>query len=146
MRKISSFFVLFLALTLCTGCEKKFENAWRDNNLSIPSDSYNKLSRRHLEYWDAMSHKDFKKTYTFELPYVRYIKDFEWYDRFNSPNQSGFVIVQYAIEKIDAHRVRVKARKEYEGKVYFFNDIWILVNNTWYHKTKTSRLPPMDDE
>lgn len=135
-------FLLFIALaSIFTACEPKYRFASIDQNVTLTNKHEKELSRRHLAYWDSMSQKNFLESYTFELPYQRYIQGQEWYGRFFEGNNKEYEIVLKDLEWIDDNRVLVHTEYIRQKNRHIFKDRWFYVNGTWYHMFDTSKLP-----
>lgn len=138
MKTVVSFLVLLL---LFTGCNKKRTYAYKDNNLSLNSDKELLLSKRHLDYWEALSKKDLKSAYMYEMPYQRFIRSFEWYSDFLQGNKKGYHIIQKEITFKEENIANIKTIYKEKKNRHLFNDTWYYVGNQWFHKMKVSKLP-----
>lgn len=98
------------------------------------------LKNRFVNYWNYRAHKEFYKTYKFELPYLKYIHPKEEYeDFFNDAPRIKKVMVKHLECKDNICYVGMvlKIGREY----VYYKDKWIKVDNIWYHRFKDSALP-----
>ena len=146
MVKIASFFIFFTYIIFIFGCEPKYEFASKDVNLTLKSDLEKDLSRRHLDYWEAFSKKQFDDTFKFELAYQQFIKGKAWYKEFFAGNNSNYKIILKNIEIKDNDTAVVATKYIRKKSSHIFYDKWYYVNGTWYHWFKTSKLPKPDDK
>lgn len=137
---------LVLSIILFSACERKYQFVSRDSNLTLNTDIEKKLSQRHLDYWEAYSQKKFDESFTFELPYLNFIKGKEWYDAFFSSNNQNYKIVQKGIKLTDKDSAIVTTKYIRKKNTYTFQDRWYRVNGTWYHWYRRSKLPKPDDK
>jgi hypothetical protein len=133
--------LISLVLSLILGCEKKYDYALKDINLTLKGKLQEQLSTRHLDYWEYRSKKEFKKSYMYEIPYQRYLKPLKWYKAFLDDNREHYTMTQKLITINDNVRAQVTTTFQYEDHSYTFKDPWFLVNKTWYHKFRSSNLP-----
>lgn len=134
-------FLLIVSIIFLIGCEKSRKYALIDANITFSSKSIENLSKRHLDYWEAMSKRDFNTTFSYELPYLQFIKSKKWYANFNQSNNYHYSIIQKNIILKTPHIASIKTFYELNDNTYTFEDHWYLVNDSWYHKFKTSKLP-----
>ena len=126
---------------LVSGCTTHYHYALKDDNLSLQTPSLQALSKRHLQYWELRSTKDFKSSYGFELPYQRYIHSLDWYLTFNSPNNAGFQTTQKEITiSEEGTKAVIETIASFNGKISYLNDTWFLVDGTWYHQFNDNLL------
>lgn len=139
-KSILLFATIALLLSGCAVSNYKFAST--DQNLSIESESLKELSKRHLEFWEFYSAKDFDSSYSYELPYLRFLKPLEWYKNFNAPNRKNYKIKQLSIKEIDEGRaVVIHQYSDKEGNTHEIEDRWVLVGGRWYHYFEFSKLP-----
>ena len=143
------FFDLILRMALTgilvgamTGCEKKYRYVKVDQNATKALKAYPELSERFKSYWEAMSEKNYKETFSYELPYMNFIHDKTWYLDFKEGSRKHFKVTLLEIVPVGEKSVVVKARFKVKKSVYTVSDKWYKVNGTWYHQYYDSILPP----
>jgi hypothetical protein len=134
-------FALTALLFFLSGCEPKHTYAFKDANLTLKNEKEELLSKTHLAYWEAMSKKEFEKTYMYEMPYQRFIKPLWWYKEFNAGNNKHYQVIQKEIMYDDNHTAKVITSYIKEKTKSIFKDTWYYIDGIWYHKMKTSKLP-----
>jgi len=137
-------FPLFLILFAgCVSNQQTFAFAKKSPDINITDSKTEKLSRAHLYYWDRFSKKKFKETYAMELPYQRFLKNYEWYKKFNYTNDQNYTIEQLNIRMLDKNSAIVKSKYISKDRqaTFLFDDRWYFVNGNWYHLMKTSKIP-----
>lgn len=115
-----------------------------DSSLVLKEDKLKHLSKRHQEFWEYFSSKDFEKSYTYELPHLQFLKSLDWYQEFNAPNLKGYKITQLSIEEVEKDKAIVKYRYEKTGhQSLIIDDRWVFVDGEWYHYFEFSKLPSL---
>lgn len=122
------------------GCEKKYRYATLDTNLSATPAS-EELLERVREYWEYRSLFDYGHARSFELPYLNFIKDENWYLQFHAHDRKKYRIVLKQV-RMHGDEAKVRIHIYLPHTDYGFNDSWYLVNGTWYHYYHPSILPP----
>ncbi len=139
--------VLMTALFILTvfGCSKTYKYVQVNQEFSKKA-QYRDLLTQASRYWDALSIKDFDESYEYELPYLNFKHNLEWYKKFHSNNKEKYFINIKSIKSIDLSGV-VYIELEYNknGKTFTFLDKWIDVNGRWYHKYSDSLVPDIDE-
>ncbi len=137
---VAIFFVLILA-----GCSKTYKYVQVDTNLSN-GEEHQELFARVRGYWDALSMKDFDETYSYELPYLNFKHNLEWYKQFHLNNKEKYFIKIKSIKSIDSDGIAyLKLEYDKNGKTFTFLDKWIDINGRWYHKYSDSLVPDIDE-
>ncbi len=132
-------FIFSLITLFFLGCEQKFEFTNIDTNISLDKKD-EKLSKRHLEYWEYRSKKDAPSSYMYEMPYQRFIRSLQWYKMFHEGGREHFTITQKHIS-IHNSKALIESQFKYKKSTYTFKDPWFFVNGQWYHQFETSKLP-----
>lgn len=134
------FFVfVFIFVLGCSQNYNKYVNV--DSNITIDSD----LKKRYLEYWLYKSEHNFEEAYKYELPYLNFVKNLEWYKEFNAESKKHFAtnLLKIDINKKDTDIVYI--RSNFKAKYLDSNvtEKWIKVNGTWFHYYSQSLLPEL---
>jgi hypothetical protein len=120
----------------------RYTYAIKDPSFIITEDEKASLSKRHLEFWEYYSKKEFEKSYALELPHLRFEKSLPWYKNFYADNKQGYTITQLSITLKNKYHAIVQSRlQDSEGTNYIFPDYWVLVEGKWYHYFEFSKLP-----
>ena len=147
IKKIIKIVIWLIFIYFFWGCSEKQKIVYVDTDMKIKGSLQSTLIKRYKEYWNCFSKKDLRCSYKIEMPYQRFIHDFEWYRLFNTPNQKNYTI---ELEHISSDGEKAEIRSKFaskEGNVTFiFFDVWYYVDGVWYHKMKTSRLPLYDKD
>ena len=133
MRKFVLPFLLILSLF---GTEITF-----DKNLNIESS----LKQKFQTYWELRGKKRFYKTYNMEIPYLNYLHNQDWYEDYfaNAPRIKKIVVKKIEC-KNEKCNISMIFYPQYNPNDYsFIKDIWVKVNNNWYHRYNDNPLPPM---
>jgi len=136
--------LVLLVGVLFSGCEEKLQFASTAKEFTPKTEKEKQLSKRALKYWELFSSKKFDETYSYELPFQRYENTLKWYHKFNKGNDEGYKLVQKEIVEIDENRAIVKTVFQGKKATFIMSDKWYLVNDTWYHKMNTSKLPTLE--
>ncbi|MCF6173807.1 MAG: hypothetical protein L3J44_08525, partial [Campylobacteraceae bacterium] len=67
------FAIIFISFSGCSSKESVFIKLKNRSD----TDMYKNFIARYKQYWNAFSHKDFKKSYYIELPHQRFIHSME---------------------------------------------------------------------
>lgn len=127
----------------CSDRVSKSKYVTVDENVSMETQSERALRNRFVEYWDARSLHDFDKTYTYEMPYQRFLKPFEVYSGELSVTFSEYNTVLKAIRFENEARDTATVFREYikDDVILHQKTAWYLVNGTWYRKYAFSLFP-----
>lgn len=141
----NTFFILSI-IVLGAGCSHSmnYQFATIDSSLVLKEDKLKHLSKRHQEFWEYFSSKNFDKSYTYELPHLQFLKSLDWYKEFNTPNIQGYKVIQLSIEEVEKDKAIVKYRYEKKGhQSLLIDDRWVFVDGEWYHYFEFSKLPSL---
>lgn len=98
------------------------------------------LKNRFVDYWNYRAHKEFDKTYNYEMPYLKYLHSKEEYeDYFEDAPRIKKIIVKNINCKNNICYISLLL-KIYHNYV-FFKDKWVKVDNIWYHRYNDMLLP-----
>lgn len=139
------FLILLPLLVFFSACStKNYKYTLIDNNISNVNE-YKELVTRSRNYWEAFSKNDFTTTYEYELPYLNFKHDLQWYKSFHNGSKNKFKIILLKIVKIDDDIVQLSLQYKKRDNKYIFTDKWISVNGEWYHKYSDSLIPDLED-
>ena len=143
MRGLLAGMWLMGAMALAQGFEDV--NLSQDLNLSTPK--HRALANRFLHYWHARQHNEINTTYSFELPYQRYVTPYHIYRRRLGGLYSGARTQLHSIS-FPHEDVAIIVRRVYRpnGSFYDRKDKWIFTNGQWYHKYYQTVFPPKGKE
>lgn len=138
--------VAVLSILLLSGCsdgpvESKYVSI--DQNISFDTKKAEHLRDRFIAYWDARSTHAFDKSYAYELPYIRFLKNAETYKSELSVTFNDFNIMMSHIDFDDAAQDRATVYRTYKkGEVELRQKTrWYYVNEEWYRKYDFSLFP-----
>jgi len=142
--KLIKISIAFLMILLIGGCGIKIphsKNVAYDQNLSSNKKA-KLLVKRFVEYWDARVRGDAKKSWEYELPYQKYLTDFQTYRKLLTGYEKSQIVLKRIIfqnnNKALIEREVFIGHKEKVNK----KDKWYYVKDNWYHKFYQSALPP----
>ncbi len=135
--------LLCLMMISCSDKQASSQYVSIDENLTLQSKKDRALANRFIEYWDARSTHQFDKSYKYELPYDRYLKDIKQYRAELAVTLENYHVKMDKIEYLDADkRVALVYRTYTREKVLLkIKSKWIFVNGTWYRKYDFSLFP-----
>ena len=121
------------------------------SNIILPtydniSNKERRLFKRFSEYWHYRLIKDFDRTYSYELPYQRYLIDKSTYkgllDGYGEDTKVQLLKITFLSPDVAIiQRKIITKANTLTGK-----DKWIYVNGEWYHKFFQNILPPKNKE
>lgn len=139
------YILILLSLLWLLGCEKNFEYASLDQNMSqVDEPNAEPLIESCLEYWNARSSLKNKTAYKYEMPYQQYLMNFSEYKTFREGSNLHYEIILKKINIIN-NKAELKLKYKSESSNYQFSDYWYNVNGTWYHKFKMKLLPSLSN-
>jgi hypothetical protein len=135
-------FIAFLVMLLVflSGCEKKYDYAVVDDNVTLQTEEQEKLAETFLEYWDAFSKKDFDKSYQYEMQYMQYLHSLPWYKEFFEGNRKNYS-VSFTQVSVHDEKAMIKIKMQFEKSTVVREDIWYKVSDEWRHIFRDSILP-----
>jgi len=120
-------------------------NLSRDLNLSDPK--RRALAESFLRYWHAREKGDTNTTYSYELPYQRYITPYHIYSKEVGGLYYGVKTELREISFPDRNVAIIVRRVYYsDGSFYDKKDKWIFSHGRWYHKYYQTVFPPNNGE
>lgn len=131
------FFLIFFGFTGCGSLQYSFI----DKSLNLETQKNKDLSVAVLNYYEALSKKDFKEAYSFELPHLQFQKSLDFYEKFYFDYKGFHKTTLLSIQTIDKDRAIVSVNIEYKDNHYQLQDRWVFVNGLWKHYNKFSILP-----
>jgi len=119
-------FILFIMLTVSVASTK----------IDVQNIENKSFKEKFIEYWQAYSSKDFKKMYSMESPYFKYLYDIDGYKAYvemlYTPN-----VVKVLEMKSDDKIYIAKLSIDVEGKqTSYLTDRWIDVDGEFYHHSR----------
>ncbi|SMC10165.1 hypothetical protein [Nitratiruptor tergarcus] len=143
-------YVTFLLFTaLFWGCATKipsYQNIKINKAYFQGSSKEKKLVSAFANYWQARIKGDYKTSFSYELPYQQYIKDFNKYKELIGGIYKGTTITLKNI-KYSHPNIAIVTRVVKIGKnLYPRKDKWIYIDGKWYHKFYQTILPPRNPE
>jgi hypothetical protein len=117
-----------------TGCTPEIQNVTVDFDLNKTTQLEKKLIQRYKTYWYYFSNNDWDKTYDFELPYQRFFFPIERYKHHFTTAKKDFNIKLISINRKNINISYLKSEFIKDKLKYQFDDKWVNVNGTWYHK------------
>lgn len=137
-------FLLFALL----GCEKKYAYVEVDKNVTAADEKTEALLSRFKDYWEYRSKNESEDSYAYELPYLNFIKDRQWYVRFHTGDRKAYkvTVLKIKYDPRESAHVEILTNIDLTHTSYSFWDQWYYVNGTWYHKYIQSILPPEPGE
>ena len=114
-----------------------------DQNVTFDSEKSQKLRNRFIAYWDARSRHEFDKSYEFELPYIRFLKDEDTYKSELSVTFKGYETVMTKLEFDDKAQSRATVYRKYikDDVELRMKTRWYYVNGRWYRAYDFSLFP-----
>lgn len=144
MKKLVLFFMVFFLFSGCLTKQPSTPNVTMEYK-GIKNKKTKKLIDSFREYWQMRVEGNYKKSYQFELPYQRYIIDYEKYRKMlglYAKNKVILVDIVYPHKDIAIVTRKMQGRK----KVQLKKDKWIYVNGKWYHKFFQTIFPPLNEQ
>lgn len=109
-------------------------------DVSIENDLKNEI----VAYWKNRGEREFKKTYTKELPYLQYLHSQKWYKTFfaNAPEISLITVKGIKKYNDENYTFSILIHFEYNpDSPTFLYDKWMKIDGKWYHKYNDNPLP-----
>lgn len=94
------------------------------------------FNEKFVAYWQAYSAKDFKKMYSMESPYFKYLYDIEGYKAYVAMLYTPDVVKVLEVKSDDKIHI-AKLSIDVEGKqTSYLSDRWIDVDGEFYHHSR----------
>lgn len=122
----------------------KYKNVSILNDHNISSDQ--KLLKRVAEYWHYRLHNDYQHSYTYELPYQRYLIPLKAYKSLIDGYGKNAKIEIISVKFPNPYTAIVQRRIKTSTTILFSKDKWVNVDGEWYHKFFQNILPPKNKE
>ncbi len=123
------------------GCEKKYTHVSTDSSIVATTEKQKQFIHDWKEYWEAFSNKDFTTSYNYEMPYLRYQHDLDWYKALNRGNRKGFKLELKEYRYLDDNIMLADTKHINEKGSFVSQHEWVYIENRWYHTMITSILP-----
>jgi hypothetical protein len=138
-------FVLTIAL-LFGGCSVKLPS-YKEVKVrgDLSSIKEKKLAKAFMEYWRARVRGDYKTSYRYELPYQRYILDYDSYRKKIGNIYPKAKVILVKIDYLSPNVAIISRDVKFKKKIYHKKDKWIYVDGKWYHKFYQNILPSLED-
>ena len=140
--------ILFPIIFLINGCSLKIPhspNVSYSKHVKIDSRKTKLLVKRFIEYWDSRIKGDAQKAWKYELPYQRYMMNFDLYKRLIGMYKNAKIELS-AISFRDKNTAIIERKISVHKKIWKKKDKWIYVQDNWYHKFYQSIFPPKTEE
>ncbi len=140
---LGSMVLVLILLTACSDKIPKSEYVSIDQNITLNTKNAQELRNRFITYWDMRSRHLFDQSYSYELPYIRFLKNVEIYKSELSVTFRGFKTVMTKLQFDDAGQTRATIYRDYikDDVQLHQKSRWYLVNGTWYRKYDFSLFP-----
>lgn len=143
MKTLFGSLLLIVLLTACSERVPESKYVSIDQNVTFDTKNAKELRNRFITYWDLRSRHLFEKSYRYELPYIRFLKNEETYNSELSVTFKDFKIIMKKVVFDNPEQTRATVYREYikDDVLLHQKTRWYLVNGTWYRKYDFSLFP-----
>ncbi len=139
------FIIIVLLFAGCGTAIHTFENAQVTKRYLNTKDKKEQLLvKRFLEYWHYRANGELEKSYSYELPYQRFLTPYKKYKGLIGGYKGSKTTLVGIKFKNDTAIITRKVR--FGKKELTRYDKWIFVKDNWYHKFYQTIFPPKDIE
>lgn len=147
MKKVISTFIILFIAYFFIGCELEIPQYSSVDLSRVQKKNLSKqeklLLRRFAQYWNYRLKRDFAKTFSYELPYQKYITSFDYYkDNLIYSYGKGKIILDNIYFKDKNHAIITKEYINRKGEHFKDKEDWYYVIDNWYHKFYQYIMPP----